>query len=215
MTSHKRSASDYTVPSAKNLEVGRVHSASAGDLVTTSSTMLPSGTFGMTKVQFFGFTLDYDGDSDTLSSVAVINVFSHWHANTALSGLVNKLQHSCNKLVIFIKLQRVCWNQACCNLPCADLLQLVKTICNKPVDNNTTLLKTSLLQDANRLASGKSTFFQKKLVGQNLNIWICTSPRPPINPLDPPLRLAASCAFLPKNAKACCVSIACSGLMMI
>ena len=35
----------------------------------------------------------------------------------------------------FTKLQQMCQNQACCNLPFADLLQLIETARNKPVDD--------------------------------------------------------------------------------
>ncbi len=53
VTSHKRSASDYAVPLAKSPEVRHVHSASAGDLVSSSSAMTsPSGSFGMSRVCF-------------------------------------------------------------------------------------------------------------------------------------------------------------------
>ena len=41
-----------------------------------------------------------------------------------------------DKLVVyFIWLQQVCQNQACRNLSFADLLQIVKTTCSKPVDD--------------------------------------------------------------------------------
>ena len=44
------------------------------------------------------------------------------------------LSINCNKLVNFIKLQQVCYNQTCRILSFADLLQLVETTCSKPVD---------------------------------------------------------------------------------
>ena len=51
-SSHKRSASDYGVSQAKHSDVGRVHSSSAGDLVSSSSAMTsPSGAFGISKVR--------------------------------------------------------------------------------------------------------------------------------------------------------------------
>ncbi|CAB3985242.1 Hypothetical predicted protein [Paramuricea clavata] len=51
VTSHKRSASDYAVANVKSPDVRRVHSASAGDLVSSSSTMTsPSGTFAVSKL---------------------------------------------------------------------------------------------------------------------------------------------------------------------
>ena len=45
--------------------------------------------------------------------------------------LVNKLLWTCQ----FIKLQQICTNQACYNLSFADLSQLIKTTCSKPVDD--------------------------------------------------------------------------------
>ena len=58
VTSHKRSASDYAVAHVKSPEVRRVHSASAGDLVSSSSTMTsPSGTFAVSKIVSFAVWL--------------------------------------------------------------------------------------------------------------------------------------------------------------
>ena len=51
-----------------------------------------------------------------------------------LSNCCN-LSTSCNKLVNFIKLQQVCSNQPYGNLSFVDLLQLVETTFNNPVDN--------------------------------------------------------------------------------
>ena len=47
---------------------------------------------------------------------------------------VTDLLQVVNNYAEFIKLQQVCENQTCCNLLFADLLQLVETICNKPVE---------------------------------------------------------------------------------
>ena len=94
-----------------------------------------------------------------------------WYNIQVLSQKCHRLVASCqfyrlveacqqvNCLVNFIKLQQSCYNQACCNLSFAGLLQLVETICNKPVKiinlqqtcwNNK--LATSLLTTFNRLA---------------------------------------------------------------
>ena len=50
---------------------------------------------------------------------------------TGLMQFVNKLQQACQFHQVATSLLRL---QACCNLSLSDLLQLVETICNKPVE---------------------------------------------------------------------------------
>ena len=58
----------------------------------------------------------------------VTTSFSLWSVSTKYTQ--PKTPQTCCKL-----LQQACYNHDCCNLSFADLLQLVETTCNKPVDN--------------------------------------------------------------------------------